>query len=115
MNENIQVVDHKGAMERLDNDQELWDEIRAIWVEDAPAMLQGVRDAFAEASQDGLRRAAHALKGASSNVGATRVAEAARVLEAEAMTADRDSLSARVAELEAEVERAMQALAGPLS
>jgi two-component system sensor histidine kinase/response regulator len=114
MNENILVVDHKGAMERLDNDQELWDEIRAIWVEDAPAMLQGVRDAFAEASQDGLRRAAHALKGASSNVGATRVAEAARILEAEAMTSPWDSLSAKVAELESEVERAKQALAGPL-
>lgn len=114
MNENIRVVDQKGAMERLDNDRELWDEIRAIWIEDAPAMMQGVRDALAANSQDGLRRAAHALKGASANVGATRVAEAARVLEIEATTAGWEILAKGVSDLESEVERAMQALAGPL-
>lgn len=114
MNENILVVDQKGAMERLDNDRELWDEIRAIWIEDAPAMLQVVRDALAASSQDGLRRAAHALKGASANVGATRVAEAARILENEATSSSWESLAAGVAVLDSEVDRAMQALAGPL-
>lgn len=114
MNEDIQTVDHKGAMERLDNDQELWDEIRIIWIEDAPQMFQSVRDALAARSQDGLRRAAHALKGASSNVGAARVAEAARKLEVDATVADWDTLAAGVAMLESEVERATQALSRPL-
>lgn len=115
MDENIPVVDHKGAMDRLDNDQELWDEIRGIWVEDAPQMLQGVRDAMASRNSDALRRAAHALKGASSNVGATRVAEAARSLEASAPAEAWEQLAEWASQLEHEVERALQALACPVS
>lgn len=113
MDSTIPVIDRQGAMERLDNDEELWNEIRAIWVEDVPQMLAAVRDTLAARNPDGLRRAAHALKGASSNVGATRVAEQARRVETNAIGSDWTALTENVANLGIEVDRALEALASP--
>jgi len=111
MDEKIPVIDHQGAMERLDGDEELWMEIRTIWVEDVPQMLEAVRVAHGSRDAEKLRRAAHALKGASSNVGATRVAECARRIEVEAPSSDWASLEAAVDELGREVSRALEAVA----
>ena len=113
MDSTIPVIDRRGAMERLDNDEELWSEIRAIWVEDVPQMLCAVRDALAARNPDGLRRAAHALKGASSNVGAVRVAEQARSIEMNALDSDWNALTENVAKLGAEVDRALEVLTSP--
>lgn len=111
MDANIPVIDHEGAMERLDGDEELWKEIRTIWVEDVPQMLESVRSALASRDAEKLRRAAHALKGASSNVGATRVAESARRIEADAPASDWTVLGTEVGELVGEVSRALEAVA----
>lgn len=113
MDSTIPVIDRRGAMERLDNDEELWNEIRAIWAEDVPQMLGAVRDSLAARSPDGLRRAAHALKGASSNVGAVRVAEQARAIETTAPDSDWTALTESVVKLGEEVDRALEALASP--
>ncbi|MCB9496632.1 MAG: Hpt domain-containing protein [Fibrobacteria bacterium] len=110
MDPNIPVVDRDGAMERLDGDEELWGEIRSIWIEDSPQMLSAVLVASSGRSSDGLRRAAHALKGASSNVGATRVAEAARLLEAAAPSEAWETLDLQVESLRREVDAAKSAL-----
>lgn len=115
MDPSIPVIDHKGAMERLDGDEELWSEIRTIWVEDVPNMLEAVRVAFDSGEPDKLRRAAHALKGASSNVGATRVAERARTIETNALAGERALLQEEVAMLAEEVARALEVLASPLT
>lgn len=111
MDPKIPVIDRQGAMERLDGDEELWKEIRAIWAEDVPQMLQTVRDALEAQNGDGLRRAAHALKGASSNVGAARVADCARTIETNALDEDWSTLTEVVAKLGEEVERALEVLA----
>jgi len=111
MDPNLPVVDHQGAMDRLDGDEELWQEIRVIWLEDAPQMLEAVRAASHARDTDALKRSAHALKGASSNVGAVRVAEAARFLEASAPAADWSGLDAGFAVLDREVARAIDSLA----
>lgn len=111
MDEKIPVIDHDGAMERLDGDEELWKEIRTIWVEDVPQMLEAVRLALGSKDAEKLRRAAHALKGASSNVGAARVAESARRVEVEAPSSEWVGLEAAVDELGREVSRALEAVA----
>lgn len=115
MDPNLPVVDHQGAMDRLDGDEELWQEIRVIWLEDAPQMLEAVRSACRERDADGVKRSAHALKGASSNVGAVRVAEAARHLEVSAPAADWPVLDDGFAVLDREVAQAIQSLAAMAS
>ncbi len=110
MDPNMPVVDHQGAMDRLDGDEELWQEIRVIWLEDAPQMLDAVRTACRDRDSEGVKRSAHALKGASSNVGAVRVAEAARHLEVSAPAAEWPILDPGFGVLEREVSLAIDAL-----
>jgi two-component system sensor histidine kinase/response regulator len=106
------VLDKVGALERLEGDKELWDEICGIWMDDHGAMLSAVRDAFDAASDEALRRAAHALKGASANIGAVRVASKAREIELAAGGGDRDLLGRLLLELLDEAERVRVELRG---
>jgi HPt (histidine-containing phosphotransfer) domain-containing protein len=106
----LPVVDKEDALGRLDGDVELWNEIRTIWLDDAPNLLAAVRTALDARFADGLRRAAHALKGASANVGAVRVAATARDVERTAPQADWTALEKAVQELSEETESARAAL-----
>ena len=106
----LPVVDKDEALGRLDGDLELWDEIRVIWLDDVPNLLGAVRTASDARSADGLRRAAHALKGASGNVGAVRLSAAARDLEKASAQADWDSLEPMIRKLVEETEAARAAL-----
>lgn len=106
------VIDKDEALGRLEGDLELWNEIREIWLEDVDALQQAVADAFKEKTADGLRRAAHAIKGASANVGAVRLASTARELELQSPSADWPRLAGQVEKLTQEVEIAKKALAG---
>jgi HPt (histidine-containing phosphotransfer) domain-containing protein len=106
----LPVVDKQEALARLDGDQELWDEIRAIWLADARGLFEVVAQAAESRSSESLRRAAHALKGASANVGAVRVTAAARELELRSVEADWDRLAALLAKLREETDIALREL-----
>jgi HPt (histidine-containing phosphotransfer) domain-containing protein len=102
----LPVVDKAEALGRLDGDIELWNEIRGIWLDDVPNLLAGVQAAFEARTSDGLRRASHALKGASANVGAARVAAVARELERASPEADWPALEILVRKLSQEANSA---------
>lgn len=106
------VLDREEALERLEGDVELWTEICAIWLEDSGRMLRDVQAAMESKSPEALRRAAHAMKGASANVGAARVAAKANEIERSAPLGDWIALSSRVGELAEETEAVRRALSG---
>ena len=106
----LPVVDKAEALSRLDGDIELWEEIREIWLSDVGSLIDSVEGALAARSAEALRRAAHALKGASANVGASRVSAAAREVEGSAPGADWPALEALVAALRFETETARREL-----
>ena len=106
----LPVLDKEASLVRLDGDTELWNEIRDIWMEDIQNLIAAVRTALEAQSADGLRRAAHAIKGASANVGAVRVAAVARDMEHAAPDADWDVLGTAMRDLSAETESAREAL-----
>ena len=54
----------------------------AIYLEDAPKLLVDLREAALEQNTEGLRMAAHSLKSSSANIGAARLAELFKQLEA---------------------------------
>jgi two-component system, sensor histidine kinase and response regulator len=110
MDSSLPVLNRDEALGRLEGDVELWNEIRAIWLEDIGNLMVGVGNAHRSRNPDGLRRAAHALKGASANVGAVRVAAVAKQIEIAAMSAEWDVLTNFVNILEAEVEDAKRHL-----
>ena len=104
------VLDKEEALARLDGDLELWEEIRSIWLSDAGDLLDSVLAAARSKSADALRRAAHAMKGASANVGACRVSAAARAVEVAAPEMDWSRLESLVEVLRAETSRALEEL-----
>lgn len=105
------IIDKEEALGRLEGDLELWNEIREIWLEDVDSLHQAVMATFEGRTADGLRRAAHAIKGASANVGAVRLASVARDLEMQSPAADWTLLATQVERLGQEVESAKKALA----
>jgi two-component system sensor histidine kinase/response regulator len=73
--------DAAGLLERVEGDTELLREIVDLFAADSPRLLDELRQASAEGDAETLKRAAHTLKGAASNFGATAVMDAARDLE----------------------------------
>lgn len=57
-------------------------EVISIFLEEAPRHLDALEGALAEGDADALRSAAHTLKSSSAQLGAMRVSELARKLEA---------------------------------
>jgi HPt (histidine-containing phosphotransfer) domain-containing protein len=110
MDPSLPVLNRDEALGRLEGDVELWNEIRTIWLEDIGNLMDGVAKALLSRIPDGLRRAAHALKGASANVGATRVAAVAKQIELASVSGDWDALTNFVTALDSEVEEAKRQL-----
>ena len=108
----LSVLDREEALGRLEGDEDLWAEICAIWLEDSGRMFGEVRIAVESRNPEALRRAAHAMKGASANVGAARVAAKAKMIEQSALGEDWGALGSCVGELAEETEAVRRALSG---
>jgi len=82
-------------------------ELVATFAEEAPGMLAELRAAWAAASPERFRRAAHSMKTNALSFGAQRLADCARTLEQGSLPADEGALAA----LEAHYHEAASALA----
>ena len=101
-----QVLNLREAMHRLGGDEELLRELAEMFFEDAEALLGVVREGYADpARSQEVRRAAHSLKGLSSNFGAQRTMTAAFAVEKLAEASKLTELPPAVDELEQEVAR----------
>jgi len=98
-------------LERVEGDQELLAEIINLFVDEAPRLMDTMRDALRQGNMTVLERAAHSLKGAASNLSATLTAAAALRLERNAKNGDVESSRASLANLEGAVDRLLPALA----
>jgi HPt (histidine-containing phosphotransfer) domain-containing protein len=67
--------------------------------EEAPLLVNELREALAAASAERFRRAAHSLKSNCSTFGATRLAALARALETDGLPAGPDGIDVLAAEL----------------
>ncbi|WDI41464.1 response regulator [Bremerella sp. P1] len=75
------IIDYAGAMKRLGDDAELFQEFIVYYDEDAKQLLLQIEEAIQSQSTGDLHRAAHNLKGLASNLGAQRVVNASHSLE----------------------------------
>jgi signal transduction histidine kinase/CheY-like chemotaxis protein len=75
------ALDAAGLLARVGGDTELMREVIRLFLEDCPARLSAVRSAIAAGDAEGLRGAAHALRGAAGTLSARGVVDAAMVLE----------------------------------
>jgi CheY-like chemotaxis protein len=110
----IPAVDRKLVMDLRalgDGDgSEMLQELIRVYLEDLPLRLQQLRQAVIDADWDTARRAAHTIKGASSNFGAKPIVDLARQAEEAAAAANATTLERLTDEMEAESARVAAAL-----
>ncbi|HUT34725.1 MAG TPA: response regulator [Planctomycetota bacterium] len=75
------VFDRHAALRVVGGDADLFREVAGIFLEDCPRRLAEARSALERGDPEGLRRAAHTLKGAAGTICAVGVHRAARDLE----------------------------------
>jgi signal transduction histidine kinase/DNA-binding response OmpR family regulator/HPt (histidine-containing phosphotransfer) domain-containing protein len=78
---NSAVLDEASLRHRLGDDDKLLRSVVRVFLDDLPGRLRAIQGALDRGDLDAIRRAAHALKGSSSNLSAIRLAEAALALE----------------------------------
>jgi two-component system, sensor histidine kinase and response regulator len=77
----VVVFDEPALLNRVSGDTTLMMDVIQIFLEDCPRQLAAIQLAVSRQDREGVRVAAHALRGAAGNLGALRLSDAARVLE----------------------------------
>lgn len=108
-----QAIENLRALNPGDNDAFLR-EIIGIFLEDTPLRIAELEQSLAAGDQVKFARAAHSIKGSSSNLGAAVLRAAAETLEHHARSDGLNGVGPRVAAVKAEFERAAAALKGLL-
>ena len=104
------AFDHATVMARLEGDEALFNEVIQLFLEDCPAQLSVIKAAIDSGDADGLRTAAHTLKGAAGNMSAKRLFDAALTLERLGAAGRLEAARAAWRTLSAEAVQVMDAL-----
>jgi PAS domain S-box-containing protein len=99
------TVDWAAALERLQGDRELLEELIGVIRQEAPQLLAAVREAVERGDAAALRLSAHTLKGSLGNFAAARAVEAAKRLEIMGKQGDLSDAAQALAVLESELDR----------
>jgi PAS domain S-box-containing protein len=75
------AIDREAALELMGGDAQLLGDVMRLFLADCPSRLAAIEAAVAARDADRIRREAHGLKGASGNLAAATLVDAARTLE----------------------------------
>jgi len=109
-----QSIENLRALNPDDNDEFLR-EIAGIFCEDTPHRIAELEESLAAGDLTKFTRAAHSIKGSSSNLGAMALRYSAEQLELHARAQGLANVTALLAGVKAEFDRAQVALAALLS
>ncbi|MFW6052324.1 MAG: Hpt domain-containing protein [Desulfosalsimonas sp.] len=76
-----EIFDKKDFFDRVEGDLELARELGEMFIDETRQTMDLIRDFIGQKDADGIRRAAHSLKGASANLSANRVRRISADLE----------------------------------
>lgn len=107
------IHDRAAALEAMAGDEDIYREVLAVFVGDAPVQVAACETALAAGDLAGLARAAHTLKGLFATFAAAPAEQVARQLELAARGNDPEACAIHLARLRAEAERLLHALAEP--
>lgn len=107
------IYDYNGALQRMGNDRDLFQEMASLLRSDAPPLLMVVQTSIKAGDAARLHRAAHTLKGLAANFGAARAVAAAAEVERLAKTGQSAGMPAAIVELEESLDELIAALARP--
>ena len=104
------VFDEGAFRRRLSGDEDLMTDVIRVFLEDLPVRLAAIGAAVTRRDAPGLRAAAHALKGASANLSAVELSEAARILEQSGAESRMETAEGEWRRLSAEADRVVGVL-----
>ncbi|MEJ7638912.1 MAG: response regulator, partial [Singulisphaera sp.] len=105
------VVDHAAALARVGGDRAFLEEMAAMFLDDCPGLMEGIRAAIARGDAPEVRAVTHTLKNWVGNFIAPTVFEATRAMEEMGQTGDLAGAAAAYVTLEREIERLVPELA----
>ena len=97
----VLVFDLASVQERLDGDNELVRVVLEAFLDDIPCQIQALKEHLANGDSSAAGRVAHAIRGASANVGGDRLRNLAKEMEMAANNQDLNIIKTRMPELEA--------------
>jgi PAS domain S-box-containing protein len=104
------VFDEAGMMARLMDDQDLARIVVDGFLEDAPRLIEALRNCLGAGDASGAIRQAHTIKGASATVGGEAMRAVALEMEKAAIAGDFAAVTARLPALESELGRLREAM-----
>lgn len=100
--DDIKLLDREAALERIGNDTELYDEIKMLFLRDAPPLLAKLGAAVAILDRDQIERHSHSLKSAAANLGAERLRIACGSIEDQCKTCEAAAIRLLITRVETE-------------
>ncbi|MFP4379141.1 MAG: response regulator [Candidatus Sumerlaeia bacterium] len=100
-----EILDIHTALQSMDGDLDLLQEMQNLFVEEAPGSLQLIDKYIDERDYPRLANVAHSLLGAAGNIGAGKIQEVARALEKAAKQADLEAVEKEYEALQLQVPR----------
>jgi len=105
------VFDINDALDRVEGDRELLEEIVRIFTGECAGNMDAIRQAFTAGDARLLERLAHTIKGASANLGAVAVCKVAFELEKLAAAGDLSNAPEWIDKIQREIDRLLPELA----
>jgi two-component system, sensor histidine kinase and response regulator len=106
----VAVLDLEGALDQLEGDRELLEEVAHLFFEECPKIVAEIRGAYEADDLRLLERSAHTLKGSSASIGARAVSQAASELEHRARSGDAADVRDLIQRTEEEVHKLLPRL-----
>jgi signal transduction histidine kinase/DNA-binding response OmpR family regulator/HPt (histidine-containing phosphotransfer) domain-containing protein len=106
------IVDFKQMLERLGGDEDLFQEVIAIFIDQAPQHIDALRSALAQGDGEGVGKTAHKMMGELGYLGIFELSQLARELEEQGRKPDLAQASRIFVAFEAEISRVVIAMHG---
>jgi CheY-like chemotaxis protein/HPt (histidine-containing phosphotransfer) domain-containing protein len=104
-NTSEQILDVNEALQRMEGNRELLEEVTRLFQEECPKSLDGIRQAWAAHDAQLLERLAHTVKGSSANIGARAISEVAEEIETQVRSGNLERTASQIERLAAEMDR----------
>jgi two-component system sensor histidine kinase/response regulator len=104
------ILDRQAALERIDHDQALYDEICGIFRDDVPKIFAQLKEAHSRGDHPVATRHAHTLKSAAANIGATDLCESARSAENAFRAGELENIHILISEIDKNLSYVLDAL-----
>jgi HPt (histidine-containing phosphotransfer) domain-containing protein len=105
-----EIFDRRELLDRLGGDKEIFREIVAIFLEDAPLQVQKLKQALQEGDPAWVERRAHSLKGAAMNMAGKALQTVASEMEVAGKEGNLQRAGALIEKLDQEFERLKKSL-----